>query len=116
MVLRRQLGAHTVELDAEDGFARYWLKEPRRLEFSEMLEAAADASYTITRIQMEIEGETSQEDCEACGKVVTIFTLDKTGQKFELTQKHQSGMHLRSMAEASDWESDHPRLTLERKP
>ena len=116
MALRRQLGANTIELDAEDGFARYWLREPRRLEFSEMLDAAADASYTITRIQMEIEGVTSQADCEACGTEVTVFTLDETHQEFELTQKHESGLHLRSMAEASDWEGDHPRLTLDREP
>jgi hypothetical protein len=86
--------------------------QPRELSTFEMLEAAADASYTITRIQIVVEGVTSQGNCETCNKAASFLTVPETGQKFELSGKHEPGLTLRLKAEVSDWESDHPTLTL----
>lgn len=101
-----------MELDTEEGFATYWLREPIPLSFKDMLIAADDAAYTITSIQIVVEGITSQTDCESCGHEVTQLTVKETGQSFELTGTHPSGQVLRKKAKASDWESEHPRLTI----
>ncbi len=112
MALRRQLDAHTVELDGDLGYARYWLKEPQMLDFDQMLEAAADASYTITRIQMTLDGITEQSNCEACASEVSVLKIPETGQRFELTGARPAGTHLQGQAEVSDWAGEHPRLTF----
>ena len=101
------------KLDSDEGYARYWLLQPRVLDTFEMLEAAADASYTITRIQITVEGVTSQEDCATCNQTASFLTVPETGQKFELSGQHEPGLKLRQKADVSDWESAHPILTLE---
>lgn len=113
MALRRQLGANTIELDAQEGFARYWLLEPRTLSFDDMLEAAADASYTITRIELELEGTTSRAECEECQAEVTLLTIPATGQRLELSGAIEAGQTLSGTFDVSDWETEHPRLSLE---
>jgi len=102
-----------VELDGIEGYARYWLREPKTLSFEDMLEAAADAAYTITKVELELQGNTSRADCEHCAGEVSLLTIPETGQRFELAGEVPAGQSLRGIFDVSNWEGEHPQITLQ---
>ena len=73
--MRRQFGADHVEINTVEQWAKAYLHEPVRIDFSKFVAAAATASFPTTVIQLEIEG-TVQENA--------------TGLRLEVTGTDQS--------------------------
>gem|GEM_PF-1493240 len=110
--LRRQVGADTIELDTEKSFARYTLARPRRIDFAKMEEAAEDASYTLKSIVLEIEGVTSETQCQKCGRSVPTLRIPATGQTFELEGDVPIGVTTKIRASVQGWDGGHARLVV----
>ena len=54
--MRRRFGADHVELNTIEQWAKAYLHEPVRIDFTKFVEAAASANVPTTSIELEIEG------------------------------------------------------------
>lgn len=115
--MRRQLGANEVEIDTEAEYARYTLWKPTRIDFGAILEAAKDAGYTLTGIQLDIAGVVTMSDCTQCESTVPLLEIATTGQSFELEGEFEKGATIHITAAVRDWNGEHPVLdVLESRP
>ena len=110
--MRRQLGANEVDIDTEEETASYTLSIPMRIDFDAILKASKDAGYTLTGIQLDLEGEVTMADCMQCADTVPMLTIAQTGQSFELDGEFETGTRLRITADVLGWDGEHPVLDI----
>ena len=104
--MRRRAGADVVDIDTINGTCQYWLLEPRVIDFDALERAAADSSYTLVGITLEIEGD-------VVGEVGSFeLVIPETGQRFPLDGNVKASGRLHVHASASDWKEGRVRLTV----
>lgn len=109
--MRRQGGAYTVDLDTQEGIATYTLARPQTIDFGKSKEAATAAAYTITKIDLEVDGRTLAGECDTCGEV-TYLEVRGTGQRFEIAGEMAPGTDVCVLTNVQGWDTDHPRLEV----
>ena len=104
--MRRRSGADVVQIDTIEGFCKIWFLEPCVIDFDALEQASDDASYKLTGLTLEIEGEIVQVEN---GHELRI---PATGQVFELTAPVQHVGRLHVYTTVTGWQTGRPRLTI----
>ena len=112
--MRRQVGADYVDIDTIVGYCRYSYERPVLIEYEDIEEAVADASYTLTKITLLLRGDVVRQACEICAEEVSVLVIPETGQRFELVEDASPEESVLLQGCATDWLGDHPRLELHR--
>ena len=109
--MRRQVGATTVDIDTIEGYARYTIGEPRRIDFGAIEEAAHDAGYTLTGLTLTVTGRVEEFACDVCDDDVLALRLPGTGQRLEVQgDLPPPGETARVTVSVSSWAGGHPRI------
>ena len=95
-----------MELDTEEGYARFTLRAPKKVDFVAIQNAAHAAAYTIKKLEIEIAGEVTKARCDTCKKESLYLKVNSTGQLLEIEGNVQVGHRGRLRASADDWGKD----------
>jgi hypothetical protein len=112
-VLRRQVGADSVEIDTRASTAAYAHSKPVVIDFDVIEGAAYDAGYTLVSLTLQLDGELSVGHCEACGGDVDVLTVAETGQRLEAAGDAPHGVPLRIVGKVTEWADGHARISIE---
>lgn len=110
--MRRQVGADDVDLDTEEGYARYTLRRPQTIDFAALEEAAHSAGYTTIGVELLIAGRSFTQRCDTCEEEVILLEIPETGQRFELDGQVPLAESVRIRGSAFGWGGDHARLKV----